>query len=501
MASIEKATAGDAGDYKPTERQLESNTTSASVPGIDPELERRVVRKIDKRVPTLLAALYLVSFLDRSNIGNAKIAGMEEALNLVGGRYENLITLFYISYIVFEFQAFMWKIVPPHIWGAFIVFAWGAIATAQAAVQSYEAELGLRFVLGIFEAGFGPGVPYLLSFFYLRHELGSRIGLFLSCAPLANTFAGALAYGITSGHSELANWRLLFLVEGIPTLIMAVVTFFFLPDSPATARFLNEEEKVVAEARGVRQVGEVERVHGFKGVNVKEIGATLMDPKAWFTALMYFSCNVSFASLPVFLPTILEEMGFSSVNAQGLTAPPYFISFLVTCGSSILADRIQQRGFVVMTLAGIGGLGYVLLTACKSVAGRYIGVFLAASGVFPAIANILPWVLNNQGSDTRRATGIVLLNVVGQCGPILGTRIFPDSEAPRFIKGQAICTAFMFFTVFLAFGLRTLLKYENRKLDRLYAEETARAGSVDEKAASQADIAQENYGPSFRYVL
>src|SRR5271156_1914551 len=103
---------------------------------------------------------------------------------------------------------------------------------------------------------------------------------------------------------------------------------------------------------------------------------------------MYFSCNVSFSSLPVFLPTILKEMGFTAVTAQGLSAPPYFVSFIVTIATSLLADRIQQRGLVVTSCAAFGGLGYILLATCKSIAGRYVGVFFAASGVFPAIANI-----------------------------------------------------------------------------------------------------------------
>lgn len=132
------------------------------------------------------------------------------------------------------------------------------------------------------EAGFGPGIPYLLSFFYLRHELGLRIGLFLSAAPLANTFAGALAYGITSGHSHLANWRLLFLVEGLPTILMAPVAFFFLPDVPEKARFLNEEERLIAKARGVRQVGEVNRIGS---VVWKDVGLAFLDAKCWFTAV------------------------------------------------------------------------------------------------------------------------------------------------------------------------------------------------------------------------
>src|SRR5947207_2809445 len=102
----------------------------------------------------------------------------------------------------------------------------------------------MQTTIGLFEAGFGPGIPYLLSFFYLRHELGFRCGIFVSAAPLANTFAGALAYGITSGHPHLAKWRVLFLVEGLPTVAMAAAAFFFLPDNPEKARFLNEEEKL-----------------------------------------------------------------------------------------------------------------------------------------------------------------------------------------------------------------------------------------------------------------
>lgn len=109
---------------------------------------------------------------------------------------------------------------------------------------------------------------------------------------------------------------------------------------------------------------------------------------------MYFSCNVSFSSLPVFLPTILNNMGFDEIDSQGLTAPPYFLSFLLTIGTTWVADRTQQRGYVIATLSFIGAIGYILLAACESVGVRYFAVWLAAGGVFPAISNILPWVLS-----------------------------------------------------------------------------------------------------------
>jgi len=191
---------------------------------------------------------------------------------------------------------------------------------------------------------------------------------------------------------------------------MVPVAYFFLPDSPQSARFLNEEEKRVAVARGVRQTGTTERVGRIK---FKDVGLTFIDPKAITTALMYFSCNVSFSSLPVFLPTILEEMGFESITAQGLSAPPYFLSFLITIGSAWIADRTQQRGLTIIILSAVGGVGYIMLAVAKSTGARYTGVFLAASGVFPCIANILPWVTNNQGNDDRRGAAFVLLNVIG----------------------------------------------------------------------------------------
>ncbi|BAE57319.1 unnamed protein product [Aspergillus oryzae RIB40] len=191
-------------------------------------------------------------------------------------------------------------------------------------------------------------------------------------------------------------------------------------------------------------------------------------------------------------------MGFTSINAQGLTAPPYFASFLVTIATTWIADRLQQRGLMLVILSLIGAVGYVLLAVCTSVGARYAGVFLAAIGVFPCIANILPWALNNQGSDSRRGMGIVILNIIGQCGPFLGTNVFPESDGPRYIRGQSICAAFMFFTMILALTLRTLLVWENRRLDKQHgtqAEREARGWNKGE------NVAEENYGAGFRYVL
>ena len=127
-----------------------------------------------------------------------------------------------------------------------------------------------------------PGVIYLLSFFYLRHEVGFRCGIFASAAPLASTFAGALAYGITSGKPSIKKWKVLFLVEGLPTIALAPIAWFFIPDLPDKARFLTPEEKEIARSRAVRQTGSSERVGS---LDVKQLLKALLDLKMWFNGV------------------------------------------------------------------------------------------------------------------------------------------------------------------------------------------------------------------------
>ncbi|KAI1093782.1 MFS general substrate transporter [Rostrohypoxylon terebratum] len=456
--------------------------------------ETRVVKKLDWNLMTLFFVLYMLAFLDRGNIGNARIAGMAKDLELDGNRYQWLLNIFYITYVLFEFGVLLWKVFPPHIVGAGVVFLWGFIATVQAGVHSWNGEMALRFFLGAFEAWYAPGIIYLLSFFYLRHEIGFRCGIFASAAPLASTFAGALAYGITSGHSHLANWRLLFLVEGIPTMLMSIFAFFFIPDSPEKARFLTSEEKDIVRARAMRQVGTDAnaRIGGF---SIKELLPVFIDAKAWLCGLMYFCGNVTYSSLPVFLPTILEDMGYTAINAQGLSAPPSFSAFLFALITTWIADKTQQRCLVIMVTSIVGGVGYIILATVDTVGVRYFATFLASAGVFSTIPNILGITLNNQGSDTRRGGSIVLINLIGQCGSFLGNNIFPTRQAPRYVEGMAVCAALMFFSALLALSQRLLLMWENSRLDRKYGHITNR---MDDKSKVAA---QENYGPNFRYVL
>ncbi len=153
---------------------------------------------------------------------------------------------FYISYIIFQFTSIGWKIFKPHQWVTFVVFFWGTVSTLQATCTSWQGLMACRFMLGVAETMFGPGIPVYYSFFYPRRYIGLRFGLFLSGAALANAYSGALAYAISHIHSSVSDWKILFIVEGAPTALLALITWFYLPDAPGTAKFLTAREREIA---------------------------------------------------------------------------------------------------------------------------------------------------------------------------------------------------------------------------------------------------------------
>ncbi|CAI9632390.1 polyphosphoinositide phosphatase [Alternaria burnsii] len=443
-----------------------------------PDEDRRVLKKLDRRLVAFMALLYMLSFLDRSNIGNARIAGLADDLKLSSTQYEWLLWAFYITYILFEWMTLMYRVVPPHIYISLCILSWGIVASLQAVVTSFSFLLVLRALLGISEAAFGPGVPFYLSFFFRRSELAFRTGLFISASPLSASFAGALAYLITKigEHGPLSPWRLLFLLEGFPSVLIAVWAWDFVPDGPGSAKWLSPRQREIAvmrlrsEKEHQDQDDEEKYQGGRRGrVNFHEVLQTLKDPKSYLTALMFFSCNVAFSSMPVFLPTVIRDMGWESITAQGLSAPPYLFAFVVVLTTAYYSDRMQSRSTFIMLHSLLATLGYGTiamsgyLQSDKTMV-RYIALYPAAAGFFSAITIIITWTLNNQESDSKKGTGMALLNIIGQMGPLVGTSIFPDEDGPYYVKGMSICAGFMLFVGFLAAILRWVLVRENRKL-------------------------------------
>lgn len=163
----------------------------------------------------------------------------------------------------------------------------------------------------------------------------------------------------------------------------------------------------------------------------------------------------------------MTRMHHSALTSQALSAPPYFVAFLVVLITAFLSDRSQNRSHYVIFHALLGGFGYLSIAIGGILRAdskwRYIGVYPAAAGFFSAITLILTWTINNQNSDSKRGTGVVMLNLLGQFGPLVGTRLYPDSDKPYYVMGMAVCSFFMFLVALLAWWLRRLLIKENEK--------------------------------------
>ncbi|KAK2794312.1 hypothetical protein FQN52_008670 [Onygenales sp. PD_12] len=461
----------EAEEYTPQKETADSPHLSKSY---TPDEERRVVKKFDKRLTLFMALLYMLAFLDRSS--NAKIAGLSEDLRLSSSQYEWALTAFYVTYICFEWMTLLYRVVPAHIYVSLCVFSWGLIAACQSLVSSFWALVLLRALLGISEAAFSPGLPFYLSFFYKREELAYRTGVFISAAPLATSFASTLAWAIVklSKNGPIAPWRSLFLLEGFPSVIVAVFAWIYVPDGPGKARYLTPRERKVAKLRLKMSDGTSHRDKSRKRrFDWGEIGRTLRDPKAYLTALMFFSCNVAFSSLPVFLPTILKDMGYSPLTSQALSAPPYLLSFLIVLLTAAHSDRHRTRSPYIITHALLSSLAYLTISLTGHFhthipptlhsAIRYLAIYPAAAGFFSAITIIITWTMDNQPAKEGKGMGMVLLNVLGQCGPLLGTRLYPEADGPWYVRGMAVCAVFMLFVAGLAGVLRVLLRRENER--------------------------------------
>ncbi|KAK5117361.1 hypothetical protein LTR62_005978 [Meristemomyces frigidus] len=461
-------------------RRARSTASAQSFELYTSDEERRVKRKLDTHLVLFVALLYLLSFLDRSNIGNAKIAGLTDDLHLDDSQYAWLLTAFYITYLLFEWMTVCYQLFPPHIYISICVCAWGVLASLQSVVTSFPAMLILRALLGIGEAAF-VGIPFYLSFFFRKHELAFRIGLFISAAPLATSFASSLAYAIVrfGNRTGIASWRLLFLVEGFPACLVAVWAFWWIPDSPQTTRWLNARERKIAtlrmrkessptstlaEKRSTRQTAIPRHKRKFAW---SEVLRTLKDPKTYLTASIFFCCNVAFASFPVFLPTIIHSMGYSLLSSQALSAPPFLAAFVAVLLTAYLSDRHRTRSIPIILHALLAMLGYVLL-ALAPVLGighvmRYLAVLPVCTGFFSAVTIVITWTVNNQVSDEGKGTGMAVLNVIGQMGPLVGTRLYPDAEGPYYVKGMSVCAGAMALVAVLALVLRFVLEAENAR--------------------------------------
>ncbi|CRK19798.1 hypothetical protein BN1723_017810, partial [Verticillium longisporum] len=400
-----------------SDRNQTSSTSSLTTRNVS---EEKLVRKLDLYLIPLVMLLYLMSFLDRVNIGNARLYNLEEDLGLVGNQFQVAVSILFVTYILFEVPSnLVLKRFTPRRWIAFITCAWGIVATLTGLVNSYGALLACRLLLGIFEAGLFPGLNVYLTFFYTKHELALRVGYLFVSAAIAGALGGLLAYGI--GHMDgvqgMSGWRWIMIIEGIPTFVLGIITYWALPNDPATAYFFTEEEKVIMAARLGREYGQTKSAQEF---DRRDMVKAFRDWKVWMFCIGLFGADTMLYGFSTFLPTIIRGLGdWTVAQVQLLTVPCYFLGAATYMCIAFLSDRTRKRGLFCVIFGTISVVGYGVLISPTSQGVHYFGCFLVATGLYVVVGLPLAWLPNNSPRYGKRTTANGMQLSAGNCAGIM----------------------------------------------------------------------------------
>lgn len=435
----------------------------------DEAASKRLARKMDIHNIPIVALCYLFAFIDRTNIGNARLAGLEKDLKLVGYDYNTLLSIFYVSYIIFEFPANMFtkwlgpgKAIPLYT----IIF--GVLSIATSFVKTFGASLAVRFLLGASEAGMLPGIAYYLSRWYTKQELAFRLAMYLVCSPLAGAFGGLMASGILKiDHvGWLTRWRLIFMIEGIITTVIGIAAYILLTDRPATARWLSPEEKLLAELR-VRNENLGAPV-AIEKLNWRGIKQGVLAPSTIILAFIFGFNNVTVQGVAFFTPTIIRGIypGKTTVQQQLLTVPAYIVGAFFVLAVPYASMKLQKRGVFLLGATPMVAAGYTVFLATTKPQARYAGVFLINIGAFVFGPMVTAWTSINVASDTARASALGLVVMLGNCGGLISTWSYVVTDAPNYPIGNGLNLACAGAIFILLLVLLTFMHRDNKKRDR-----------------------------------
>jgi len=463
---------------------------------IDDAAEKKLVWKLDLNIIPIVMLLYLFSFLDRVNIGNARLYGMEEDLGLTRNQYQTAVSLLFVTYLLSEVPSnLVLKKFTPSRWIAFITISWALIATLTGLTQNYAGLIVCRLLLGAMEGGLFPGLTLYLTLFYTKQEIALRVGYLFVSAALAGAFGGLLGYaiGFMDGLAGQRGWRWILIIEGLPTFLLGIAAWFILADDPENARYLTDMEKQLVIVRRERQFGQTKSAQELHKADVYE---ALKDWKVWAFCAAQFGVDTMLYGFSTFLPTIIQGLGhWSTAQVQALTIPCYCLGALSYVVVARISDAQQKRGLYCAAFGIISVIGYGILLSNSSTGVHYFACFLVAMGLYVVVGLPLAWLPSNAPRYGKRATASGLQLTIGNSSGIMAPFLYQTFDAPRFVRGHAVTLGLVGFAAVLYSLLSFFLARENR---------LRREGKEDAKIERMTDEEIEELGdgsPRFLYTI
>ncbi|KAH8426022.1 putative MFS transporter [Aspergillus melleus] len=467
------------------------------------EAKKKVIRKVDMRLVPMFILLYLVAYIDKTNIGNAKIEGLLPSLHMSDMQYNIALSIFFIPYVIAEVPSNMLlnRLKRPSRYLGFLIFCWGVIMLCTGFVQNFAGLVVIRFLLGLFEAGFLPGAVLVISKWYLPNETQTRIAILYTSAASGGAFSGLLAFAIAKmdGIAGYDGWRWIFIIEGLATVSMSVACYLLLLDSPSlSSGWLTPDEIRYLE---VRQLASNNHSgHNHSGFDKKLITSVLADWKIYLLILANWSNAVPNYALKFSMPEIIKSMGYESANAQLLTIPPYAVGAASAFGFSVFADRYSWRMpfILIPQCALVVAFGILFAKAAdidNNIALCYFGICLACFGMYPILPGVNAWNVCNIPNPHKRAVAIGYLICMGNAGGIIGSYIYREKEKPRYPTGYGTSLGFTVAGILAACALEFCLWSANKSNERLTTEEIEVMYTEDQLR----DMGEKS--PLFKYTL
>ncbi|KAJ4197245.1 MFS domain-containing protein [Fusarium falciforme] len=432
--------------------------------------EIRLVRKLDWVILPMLWIMYWFNYLDRNAITVARLDNLEEELNLSSTEYQTCVSILFVGYILGQIPSNMLMTrLRPSLFMSGAMALWAVVSTLTAIAKDFKGLLLTRFFLGITEAPFYPGALYMLSIFYTRKEIATRISILFTANICGTAFAGLIAIGVfeMSGVAGLSGWRWLFILQGIITFVISVMSAWILPDEPINTRWLSEEERELAHSRVAADTVQIKT----NTTTWAGLIDACRDPRLWVLIFMQHF-HMAASNFKNFFPTIVGTLGFGRNVTLALTCPPYIVSGIVCIAWAANSGRMNERTWHITVAKVIAVFGFILACTTMNVGARYFAMCAFASGVYACNSVILGWVSSTCGqTKEKKAISLAIVNTIASLSPIYTPYLWPKSDEPRYTIAMSSSAAFSAASALLAWLMRWMLIRENRKIRRENNEE------------------------------
>lgn len=448
---------------------------------------RKLLRKLDLHIMPTIILMYLLNYLDRSNLSQARLGGLEADLHMSGNDFNILTMILFIGYILVQMPSNVLLVrVPPSLYLGSCMVTWGTISAVQGATKNFGGMLACRFFLGAIESPFFPGILALLSSWYTREELAHRIAFFYGGGQMGSMFGGLIAavvLGNLDGARGIAGWRWLFIIEGVATVFVSLVAIVILPNYPGTTRWLNDEDKAYAQWCLSADIGEVDDNNSIP--LKKAVVMVLKDYKVYIFGLMMHA-NTLTQTFSYFFPTIVETLGYNSTITLLLTVPVWFAAFLFSVGYSYHASITNERTLHIIGAMLIALVGNILVITTTKTGVRYFAMFLMPMGAYPGVQIIIAWIASSIPRPApKRTIALGMCNMFSNSANIYGSYLYPSSDGPQYIMGGIVISVMAVVCIITTIIMRFCLVWENKKLEM--AEQQAQ---VEADMSGEGDMPQ-----------